>query len=181
MDPLLDEKIVHILSRNLPEVLDEEIQTHAWREAYGPSRNEGLCHESVVGIDFFGPVEGQVYFCMEGYTRLKVLPALAEWGRKRPGEMINADELVSDFAYQVISDSLGELEEAGIPLRFATPQVLNRKLVPIDNRVYRQYMIIFFLRNTGDKKYTGRLTIILTIKKFTDDGSEPDDEPSEGP
>ena len=166
MDPLFDEKFVHLLNRNIPVFLEETIGIHAVREAYGPSRNEGLCYESVVEVPFQGDVEGSLYVCMEGYTRLKLLPAMAHRGRKKTGELLNADELVEEFISELTISALGDLEDAGIELRFGSPINLSHKLVPVDLALFRQYHLILFLKNQESRQYSGRLYLILILRKF---------------
>ena len=67
----------------------------AEREAYGPSRNEGLCYESCQRVSFAGDLAGDLYLCMDGYTKLKLLPRIlgVQPALKLlyTGEMIDAD------------------------------------------------------------------------------------------
>ena len=58
MNPLLDEKIVLSMSRILPSVFEKTLGVVAKREAYGPSKNEGLCFEKCSAIDLIGDFNG---------------------------------------------------------------------------------------------------------------------------
>ena len=166
MDPLLDEKIVITLARGFTEFIQQSIQLHAVREAYGPSRNEGLCYESVSGIGFGGDVEGKLYLCMDGYTKLKMLPVIFERFGVNLSEKGMADSVLLEFSNQIASAIIQELRDAGYDLTLEPPENLNHKIVPIDLSQYRQYILIFFLQDRRGRKYMGRCYLVLTLKKF---------------
>lgn len=166
MDPLLDEKIVITLARGFTEFIQETLQLHAVREAYGPSRNEGLCYEACSAIGFDGDVEGKIYLCMDGYTKLKMLPVIFERFGVNLSEKGMADSVLLEFSNQIASSIIQELQDAGYKIVLHPPENLNHKLVPIDLNTYRQYILIFFLQDRRGRKYMGRWYVVLTLKKF---------------
>lgn len=165
MDPLLDEMIVVSMLRIFPEFLQENLQVHARQEAYGPSRNEGLCFESCVGMGFSGDLNGVLYFGMDGYTKIKLLPRISERFNLDPGSFEMLESVMLEFGNQLTSALLLELEDGGFRVHLEPPVSLNNKLVPIDASLYRQYILIFFLRDRRKKQYLGRTHIVLTIRK----------------
>ena len=166
MDPLLDEKIVITLARGFTEFIQQNLQLHAVREAYGPSRNEGLCYESCSGIGFGGDVEGKLFLGMDGYTKLKMLPVIFERFGVNLGEKGMADSVLLEFSNQIASAIIQELQDAGYGLTLEPPENLNHKMVPIDLANYRQYILIFLLQDRRGRRYMGRCYIVLTLKKF---------------
>ncbi|MCB1138898.1 MAG: chemotaxis protein CheX [Leptospiraceae bacterium] len=166
MDPLLDEKIVITLARGFTEFVQENLQLHAVREAYGPSRNEGLCYEACSGIGFGGDVQGKLYLGMDGYTKLKMLPVIFERFGVNLSERGMADSVLLEFSNQIASSIIQELQDAGYNLTLEPPENLNHKLVPVDLSSHRQYILIFFLQDRRGRKYMGRWYIVLTLKKF---------------
>lgn len=171
MDPLLDEKIVLTLNRVAQDFFKDNLYISAEKEAYGPSKNEGLCYESCSRIGFSGDVSGYIYFCMDGYTKLKLLPRIAERYGVDAGLRGMADSIILEFANQMASLIVEELKDGGFQTELLPPETLNHKLVPIDLRSYRQYILIFFLRDRRERSYKGRLYLVLTMRKF----GQPDD------
>lgn len=166
MDPLLDEKIVITLARGFTEHIQNTLKVGAVKEAYGPSRNEGLCYESVSAIGFSGDVNGTLYLCMDGYTRLKMLPIIAERYAIDAGIKGMADSVMLEFSNQLASFILNELEDGGFRIDLEPPENLSHKLVPIDRERNRQYILIFTLQERRDRVYLGRVYLVLTIRKF---------------
>ncbi len=166
MDPLLDEKIVLTVSRSFVEYLEEYLHIQAWREAYGPSVNEGLCYESTTGLGFTGDFSGCMYYCMDGYTRLKLLPLIAENFQVDSVAKGMADSVLAEFANQISFRVLHEFEDAGYRLQLMPPESLNHKIVPIDLQRQRQYIIIFFIEDRQKKKYLGRCHVVLVLDKY---------------
>ena len=166
MDPLLDEKIVLTLLRGIPEFLQDNLYVFAEKEAYGPSKNEGLCHESCSAVPFEGEVNGMFYYCMDGYTKLKLLPRIAERYRVDPGIKGMADSVLLEFGNQMASNAVQELREGGLDVQLGPPENISHKLVPIDLDRNRQYILIFFLKDRRLKKYPGRAHVVIRIEKF---------------
>lgn len=167
MDPLLDEKIILTLNRVCTEFFKENLYLSADKEAYGPSKNEGLCYESCSRIGFEGDVNGQIYFCMDGYTKLKLLPRIAERYQIDPNLKGMADSVILEFSNQMASNIVFELQDGGFSVDLTPPESLNHRLIPIDANLYRQYIIIFFLRDRRERSYLGRVYLVLTMQKFT--------------
>ncbi len=178
MDPLLDEKIILTLNRITTEFFKENLYISADKEAYGPSRNEGLCYESCSRIGFSGDINGYLYFCLDGYTKLKLLPRIAERFQIDAGLRGMADSIVLEFSNQLASNIVFELQDGGFNVDLEPPENLNHQLVRVDGRTYRQYIMIFFLRDRRERRYYGRLYLVLTVRKFT--GAVPAEDDTSG-
>lgn len=166
MDPLIDEKIILTVSRCFVEYFDESLQITAWREAYGPSLNEGICFESLIMLPFQGELNGAFYFGMDGYTRMKLLPVIANTFKLDTIEKGMADSVLGEFANQIGFRILNEFDDAGYRLQVLPPEALNHKMVPVDLEKQRQYIVIFFIEDKESRKYLGRCHIILILNKF---------------
>lgn len=180
MDPLLDEKLVLTISRDCAEFIRQNLYLYAEKEAYGPSRNEGLCYESCSRVDFMGEVEGSLFFCMDGYTKLKLMPRIADRFQIDPSLKGMAESVLLEFANQLTSTVVIELQEGGFDIQMGPPENLSHKIVPIDLSVNRQYIIIFFLRDRRMKEYLGRIYIVLLVRKFKDSRSADSGEAGQG-
>ena len=166
MDPLLDEKIILTLLRTLPEYMLDNLFIHAQKEAYGPSKNEGLCYESVSEIGFDGDIKGKLYFCMDGYTKLKILPRIAEKYQVDPGAKGMAESVLLEFSNQLAATLVGELRDGGFDVQLLPPEDRSNQLVAVDKEQFRQYILIFFLRERRERSYYGRVYLVLTVRKF---------------
>ncbi len=166
MDPLLDEKIVLTLARAFSEHMKATLYVSAEKEAYGPSRNEGICAECCSAIGFTGELNGMMYLCMDGYTKMKLLPRIAERFQIDAGQRGMADSVLLEFANQIASNIVNDLRDGGYTLDLQPPENLNHKIVPIDLKRNRQYILIFFLRDRRLKRYLGRATLVLTLEKY---------------
>lgn len=178
MDPLLDERIVLTVMRSFSEFVKNSLRVSADKEAYGPSKNEGLCYESVQRIDFHGDLNGVLYFCMDGYTKLKLLPRIAEVFQIDPRLKGMADSVLMEFSNQLAARVMEELIDGGFQVEIGVPETLNHKLVPIDAKRYRQYIIIFFIRDRRAGQYLGRIYVVLTMEKYAEPPSDRNDEPA---
>lgn len=165
MNPLIDEKIVSVIKSILPEFMTSTIKLQAHHEAYGPTKNEGLCYESVNKIEFQGDLNGSLYFCMDGFTKLILLPLIANWRDERFKGSIDGENLINEFTKEFNLYLDDELENAGYKANFSKPINLSHKLIPIDADEFRQFILIFFLRDRVNKEYCGRLYIVLTLAK----------------
>ena len=154
--------------RSFSEFMKNSLRVSAEKEAYGPSRNEGLCYESCQRIGFKGDLEGSLYFCMDGYTKLKLLPRIADVFQIDPRLKGMADSVLMEFANQLAAQVVEELIDGGFNVDIDVPESLNHKLVPIDAKRYRQYIIIFFIRDRRAQKYLGRVYVVLTMQKYAD-------------
>ena len=166
MNPLVDEIIVLTLLRSVPEYLQSNIYVHARQEAYGPSRNEGLCYESCYGVGFEGDLDGVLYFGMDGYTKPEATAARRSTLPGRCGREGMADSVLMEFSNQMTSMIIRELEAGGFSLNLGVPENFSHRIVTIDKDIYRQYILIFFLRDRRERSYLGRAYFVLTIKKY---------------
>ncbi|MCB1173178.1 MAG: chemotaxis protein CheX [Leptospiraceae bacterium] len=166
MDPLLDEKLVLTCARVCSDYFKQTLFVSAEKEAYGPSRNEGLCYESVAQIEMQGSFKGQIFLAMDGYTKMKLLPRIAERYQIDPAMRGMSRSVLLEFTNQMAALIVEELQDGGYELEITPPNDLSNKLVPIDLNVYRQYIMIFFLRDRRLKRYLGRLYLILLMQKF---------------
>ncbi|MCB1309195.1 MAG: chemotaxis protein CheX [Leptospiraceae bacterium] len=166
MDPLLDEKVILTLSRICQEYFKDNLYLNAEKEAFGPSRNEGLCYESCSCIGFEGDINGHIYFCMDGYTKLKLLPRIAERYQIDPTMRGMASSVILEFSNQMTSIVVDELRDGGYETRLMPPEDLSHKLIPVDADRFRQYILIFFLRDRRERRYLGRMYLVLTMEKY---------------
>lgn len=176
MDPLLDERIVLTVMRSFSEFLKNSLRVSADKEAYGPSKNEGLCYESCQRIAFKGDLNGALYFCMDGYTKLKLLPRIASVFQIDPRLKGMADSVLLEFSNQLAARIIEELIDGGFRVEIDVPENLNHKLVPIDAKRYRQYIVIFFIRDRRAQQYLGRIYVVLTMEKYGDSAPASADE-----
>lgn len=166
MDPLFDEKLILTVMRNFTDFIEQSLYLSAEKEAYGPSRNEGLCYESCQRIDFSGEIEGHLYLGLDGYTKFKLLPRIAERYKIENFESSMANSVLLEFTNQLGARILTELVEGGYRIALSPPEILNHKLVSFDLKRHRQYIIIFFLKDRRQKTYLGRAYLTLLLKKY---------------
>lgn len=166
MDPLLDEKLVLTASRSVVDYLEEQLQIQAWREAYGPSLNEGICFESSTSVAFDGDFAGSFFYCMDGYTRMKLLPIVAEKFHLEAAGAGMAESILQELANQISFRILAEFEEAGYQLRIHPPEDWSHRVYGVDAATQRQYVVIFFLEDRARKQYLGRWHTILLMEKY---------------
>lgn len=170
MDPLLDEKIVVSMLRNAPEFLMENFSIMAKQEAYGPSRNEGLCYESCTAIHISGDLECTLYFGLDGYTKLELLPIIADRYIDTAEESAEtkrvSDTILMDFYNELASSFISEMEDGGFSLTIAEKKNLNHRLVAVDLHHNREYILIFFLTEPEKKRYLGRLYVVIAARKY---------------
>ncbi len=165
MNPLLDEKLIAVTRAIMPEFTGASIRVQAFHEAYGPSVNEGLCYESVNRLCISGDIHADLYFCMDGYTKLSLLPRIAEWKEERNTGILDGSAMMSFFAKEFGLYLADELDSAGYQTEFSEPQDLSHRLIPLPPEDFRQYIIIFFLKDRVQKEYTGRLYTVLAFPK----------------
>lgn len=166
MDPLLDEKIVLMISQIFPEYFREILGVDAKREAFGPSKNEGLCYESCTCVEYSGEISGKLFIGMDGYTKLKLLPRIAKSFQIDPTTKTTSASIIMEFNNQIAARLAGEMQTGGFSMEISPPENLNHKIVPIDSTQYRQYILIYFLKSVEEKSYLGRIYLILLQKKF---------------
>ena len=166
MNPYFDEKLITIISKGCRDYIAENLHVSAEREAYGPSKNEGLCYESCQSIESVGEIPSMLYFGMDGYTRMKLLPRMAELIEVSNDMKGMVDSILMEYANQMGARIVNDLIESNFEVDIGAPANLNHKLVPIDRKTNRQYIIIFFLRDRRMHEYLGRIYIVYTIKKF---------------
>ncbi|GBF51767.1 hypothetical protein LPTSP4_33050 [Leptospira ryugenii] len=167
MDPLLDEKFILTLSQVLPEQFHKMLLIQADREAYGPSKNEGLCFENCTCVEFHGDLNGKLYLGLDGYTKLKLLPKIARNFQIDPTSKAHSSSIMLEFANQLSGHLITEMQLGRYNIEISSPIDLNHKLVPISLSDYRQYILIFFLKDRREEQYVGRLHVILLLEKFS--------------
>ncbi len=167
MDPLLDEKFILTVSNILPELTEDILKIQAVREAYGPSKNEGLCFENCTQVDFSGDLNGSLFLGLDGYTKLKLLPRIAKSFHLDPTTKSNSATIMLDFANEVSVNLIEEMQFGQYKIESKQPQNRNHKLVPIDQERFRQYILIFFLKEELEQLYLGRLYVVLLLEKFS--------------
>ncbi len=170
MESLIDEKMVLALSRLFPEVGGSMLQMNIRKEAFGASRNRGLCYESCTAVEFEGDQQGVLYFCMDGYTRLKLMTRFAEWyegeGLERERTGSDGSRVLTAFARRMSEEIFAELAEGGTELEISHVGDRSHELIPVDLSEFRQYIVIFFLRDRRVREYLGRYYFVLTIRKL---------------
>lgn len=166
MDPILDEKFILTISQVFPDFMRNTINISAHREAYGPSKNEGLCYENCTKVGFHGEVKGAMYFCMDGYTKLKLLPRIAKSFGIDPTTRSHSSSIVMEFANQISAGLIMEMKQGRFEIDIEPPENLNNKLISIDLKVYRQYILIYNLSDKRGSSSLGRLTLILLMEKY---------------
>jgi hypothetical protein len=166
MDPLFDEKLISIVSRSCAEHITKSLRISAEREAYGPSRNEGLCYESCHSIGFEGDFSGRLYFAFDGYTRMKIIARMAERYREAVERENDVNAFFLEFAQELTKEILEEASDAGFEAHTTVPETLNHRLVPFDLTKMREYILIYFLRDRRTHEYLGRFYVILLVNKY---------------
>ncbi|QYY59409.1 chemotaxis protein CheX [Leptospira interrogans] len=166
IDPLLDEKFILTISQIFPEYLDKTLNVTAIREAFGPSKNEGLCYENCTMVEFKGEIEGKLFLAMDGYTKLKLLPMVAKSFHIDPTVRADAPSILMEFANQICGLLITEIKLGRFKTDLLPPEMLNHKLIPVNLETYRQYILIYFLKDLKAKQYLGRVYLILLMKKF---------------
>ncbi|WCL50213.1 chemotaxis protein CheX [Leptospira sp. GIMC2001] len=168
MDPLLDEKFILTISQVLPDYIRNTLRISAIREAYGPSKNEGICFENCTKVAFEGEVNGAMFLCMDGYTKLKLLPKIADSFGIDPTTRPHSSSIVLEFANQISASLISEMKQGRFNIDILPPENLNHKLISVDMKRFRQYILIYFLTDKRGGINLGRMTLILLMEKFTD-------------
>ncbi|MDH4199378.1 MAG: chemotaxis protein CheX [Spirochaetia bacterium] len=164
MNPELDERIILTISSSFVEISIDWLKITAVREAHGMNVNEGLCYEVCSGIPFSGKVSGELFFAMDGYTRLLLLPYIVHNLEMNDPQKEMVETAMNSFVKK-LSDEFS-LELADIAnIEMQEPRNLNHKLIPLPQESYRKYAIIFFLRDDDKKKYLGRIYLHLVLEK----------------
>ncbi|TGL51354.1 chemotaxis protein CheX [Leptospira kemamanensis] len=166
MDPLIDEKFILTVSQVLPDHFYKTLLVFAEREAYGPSKNEGLCFENCTLVEFVGDINGKLYLALDGYTKLKLLPKIAKAFQIDPTSRAHSASIMMEFANQIAGNLITEMLLGRYEIDILPPENLNHKLVPISLEHFRQYILIFNLKDRRGDEYMGRLYLILLLEKF---------------
>ncbi len=166
MSHLQDERIIITIIRTLEEYLNFNLKIEAHSEAYGPTQNEGLCYEVLQESEFTGDLKGRIFLAMEGYTRLKLLPILADEYRDDFVKTPRADELIGHMMKGFLAIVFDELNRSELSLHHLPPILKDHKMVDLKYSNSRNYMMIFFLKDRANPAYLGRLYIILSLEKI---------------
>ncbi|GIX41721.1 MAG: chemotaxis protein CheX [Leptospiraceae bacterium] len=163
MDPLLDEKIIITFSQIIPEYFYETYQLIFKREAFGPSLNEGICYEFVSSIDFSGDISGKLFLCMDGATKLKILPYLSKNHHIDTYQKGMANSILMEIMNQIASMFSEEFSYAKISIKIHPPEIFNNTLYKVNFEIYRQYMLIFNV--FYESNLIGRVYFIILLEK----------------
>ncbi len=166
MSELLDERLLIIFMRSFEDYLTQDLGIEATIEAYGPTRNEGLCYESCNMIHFDGVISGALYLGFDGYTRLKILPLLVSHYRDQLTGRVDAKAIISR-AVSVFFEAIQiEMLEADLGWQMVSSIECDHKIMPLDMNRYRNYSVIFFLKHIKKKTYLGRAYMNLSVQKI---------------
>lgn len=166
MDPLLDEKFVLTIAQIIPDYFQTTLFIRAEREAYGPSKNEGICYESCSKVGFIGEINGAIFLCMDGYTKLKILPRIARSFQIDPTTRTHSSSVILEFTNQIAARIINEMKEGRFELDILPPENFNNKVIIVDLKIYRQYILIFHLSDRREHTNLGRIYIILLLEKY---------------
>ncbi len=163
MDPLLDEKIIITLSQIIPEYFNENYQLIFKREAFGPSLNEGICYEFSVFVELTGDIQGKLFLCMDGATKLKILPPLSKNFHFDIYQKGMANSILMEIINQITSIFAEEFSYANFKIKINVPTIISNTIYKIDFQLYRQYMIIFNVYS--ESILIGRVYFIILLEK----------------
>ena len=165
MNPLIDEKMILTTSSAFMELAYDWLGINIVREAYGPTDNEGLCHEYCCGISLKGDVKGHVFLGLDGYTKLLMLPYIAKKFslEEHPPEVVESSLL--SFMNQFAGLIATELQEFITRVDTGVPQIYSHKLLSLPTEKFRKYALIFFLKDEEKQAYLGRAYLFLAIGK----------------
>jgi CheY-specific phosphatase CheX len=163
MDPLLDEKIIILLSQIIPEYFYETYQLIFKREAFGPSLNEGISYEFSTCIDFSGDISGKLFLCMDGATKLKILPYLSKNYHIDTYQKGMANSILMEIINHIASQLVEEFSYAKIQIKITPPEIFNHTLYIVNFDIFRQYMLIYDV--FSENKLIGRTYFIILLEK----------------
>ncbi|MCS7204252.1 MAG: chemotaxis protein CheX [Leptospiraceae bacterium] len=163
MDPLLDEKLIVVLSQIVPEYFLENYDVILKREAFGPSMNEGICYEFCSYTLFYGRVNGRLFFGMDGATKLKLLPHLSKHYYYDMFQKGMANSLLLETLNQIASLLSQEFSYANIEFQIQPPELYNHKVFYVDFSQFRQYTLIFDAFKHSS--FLGRTNFIFLLEK----------------
>ena len=165
MKPLFDERMILSNAAVMTELFGESLGIECIREAYGPTMNEGLCFEFCTQSTFKGSSKGNFFLGMDGYTKILLLPYLADKIKPdRSAQDINTS-LVVIFVNQIIDALSRELQEFNSDFLLDTARLCSHTLISLPYKKYRKYVSIFFLKDEEKKQYLGRIYSILAFQK----------------
>lgn len=163
MDPLLDEKIIITFSQIIPEYFEENFNLLLKREAFGPSFNEGICFEFSSLVSFVGDFKGKFFLCMDGATKLKILPFISKNYYVDSYQKGMANSILMEITNQIVANFALEFSYAKYNLILQVPEIWNHKVFLVNFDQYRQYALIFNIFT--ETKIMGRLYIFLLLEK----------------
>ena len=168
MDPIIDEKFLVSISASIMEIVHENMSISIEREGYGSTLNEGLCYEFCLKHNFTGKEHGSIYFGMDGYSKLLILPyAVQKFDLRKVHPEVARDALFS-FFYEIAKLIQIEIADIDNLFRLKKPIDISNRIQRLPTFKYRKYMMIFFLKDPNLKKYLGRLYCNLAFEKTGD-------------
>ena len=166
MNPYFDEKIISVASNVIRESIQETFKVNIEREAYGLTNNEGICFEILFQIPFKTSPEINIYFGLDGYTKILLLPYLTNKFNINLEEeniggtaLLHFNEYMGEFMLHEFGVFLSDIELEDI-------KVWDNKIIPLDKTKLRKYMLIFYLTEKDVPKNLGRIYSIVTIEKL---------------
>ncbi len=165
MNPLLDEKIVVILSQVTIEYFTDNFLLNLKRDGYGPSLNEGISFEYAAYVEFTGDFSGLIFLCMDGATKLKLLPQITKKFHVDKYQKGMANSILMEMVNQISSLFIEEFSYAKVNLKLNVPESMNNKIFIVEFSEYRQYYIIYNIFNENYSTIIGRLYQIILLKK----------------
>ncbi len=107
-----------------------------------------------------------MYLAMDGYTKLKLLPKIAKSFQVDPTSQAHSSSIMMEFANQIAGKLISEMKLGRYEIDIESPDNLNHKIVPISKEKYRQYILIFNLKERRGEQYLGRLYLVLLLENF---------------
>lgn len=163
MDPLLDEKIILTFSQIIPEFFIDNFDITLKREAFGSSLNEGICFEFSSKISFKGDFSGILFLCMDGATKLKILPHISKKFHTDTFQKGMANSILMETINQIAATFIQEFSYAKFKLFLDAPENLSHKVFLINFEEFRQYHILFNIFK--QHHLLGRLYFIILLEK----------------
>ena len=168
MNPVLDEKYIVSLSASIMEIFHDRMSLSIDREAYGPTLNEGLCYEYCLKYNFSGKETGSIFFGMDGYTKILMLPYIAKSFRLKKIHPEVVEDALLSFFHEIAALLQIEIVEFESNFKLKKPSDISTKVQRLPTFKYRKYMLIFFLKDPDKRKYLGRLYCNLVFEKVPD-------------
>jgi hypothetical protein len=164
MNPEIDERLIFTVSSSFIEIIIDWLNITAIREGYGETFNEGICYEFCAGIPFSGMVTGELFICMDGYTRALILPYIIKNLELKKTHDEVAKMAMRSFVSKIAEEFFEELKDI-TEVNVFDIRELNHKIIQLPGDELRKYSIIYFIRDDENRKYLGRIYLHLALEK----------------